>query len=95
MSLSHSPTGKMGCAKMSLVCSSHTTPQIDKFCRLCRAKPEDCDLAHRKVSFENMELLWEAIKYEQYQCLFGNVKIIGLLMDKHECFKKYCSFDCV
>lgn len=48
MSLSHSPTGKMGCttAKRSLVClssvASHTTAQIDEFCKLCQAKPEDC-----------------------------------------------------
>ena len=36
---------------------------------------------HQKESYDNMELLLEAIKYRGYQwCLCGDLKVIGLLM---------------
>ena len=51
---------------------------------------------HLKESYDNMELLLEAIKYCEYQwSLCGDVKVIGLLMDMQAGFKKYSCFLCL
>ena len=51
---------------------------------------------HLKESYDNMELLLEAIKYSEYQwSLCGDLKVIGLLMGMQACFTKYCCFLCL
>ena len=51
---------------------------------------------HLKESYDNMELLLEAIKYSEYQwSLCGDLKVIGLLMDMQAGFPKYCCFLCL
>ena len=51
---------------------------------------------HLKESYDNMELLLEAIKYSEYQwSLCGNLKVIGLLMGMQAGFTKYCCFLCL
>ena len=46
---------------------------------------------HLKESYDNMELLLEAIKYSEYQwSLCGDLKVIGLLMGMQAGFTKYC-----
>ena len=51
---------------------------------------------HLKESFDNMELLLEAIKYREYQwSLCGDLKVIGLLMGMQAGFTKYCCFLCL
>ena len=51
---------------------------------------------HLKVSYDNMELLLEAIKYSEYQGrLCGDLKVIGLLMGMQAGFTKYCCFLCL
>ena len=48
---------------------------------------------HLKESYDNMELLLEAIKYSEYQWnLCGDIKVIGLLMGMQAGFTKYCCF---
>ena len=50
---------------------------------------------HLKESYENMELLLEAIKYSEYQwILCGDLKVIGL-MGMQAGFTKYCCFLCL
>ena len=49
-----------------------------------------------KESYDNMELLLEAIKYSKYQwSLCGDRKVIGLLMGMQSGFTKYCCFLCL
>ena len=49
-----------------------------------------------KESYDNMELLLEAIKYSEYQwILCGDLKVIGLLMGMQAGFTKYCCFLCL
>ena len=49
-----------------------------------------------KESYDNMELLLEAIKYCEYQwSLCGDLKVIGLLMGMQAGFTKYCCFLCL
>ena len=51
---------------------------------------------HLKESYDNMELLLEAIKYSEYQwILCGDLKVIGLLMGMQAGFTKYCCFLCL
>ena len=51
---------------------------------------------HLKESYDNMKLLWEAIKYSEYQwSLCGDLKVIGLLMGMQAGFTKYCCFLCL
>ena len=51
---------------------------------------------HLKESYDNMELLSEAIKYSEYQwSLCGDLKVIGLLMGMQAGFTKYCCFLCL
>ena len=51
---------------------------------------------HLKESYDNMELLLEAIKYSEYQwSLCGDLKVIGLLMGMQAGFTKYCCFLCL
>ena len=51
---------------------------------------------HLKESYDNMELLLEAIKYSKYQwSLYGDLKVIGLLMGMQVGFTKYCYFLCL
>ena len=51
---------------------------------------------HLKESYDNMELLLEAIKYSEYQwSLSGDLKVIGLLMSMQAGFTKYCFFLCL
>ena len=51
---------------------------------------------HLKESYENMELLLEAITYSEYQwSLCGDLKVIGLLMGMQAGFTKYCCFLCL
>ena len=51
---------------------------------------------HLKESYDNMELLLEAIKYSEYQwSLCGDLKVIGLLMGMQVGFTKYCCFLCL
>ncbi|XP_076342444.1 uncharacterized protein LOC143242821 [Tachypleus tridentatus] len=51
---------------------------------------------HLKESCNNMELLLEAVKYNQYQwSLCGDLKVIGLLMGMQAGFTKYCCFLCL
>ena len=51
---------------------------------------------HLKESYDNMELLLEAIKYSEYQwSLGGDLKVIGLLMGMQAGFTKYCCFLCL
>ena len=51
---------------------------------------------HLKKSYDNMELLLEAIKYIEYQwSLCGDLKVIGLLMGMQTGFTKYCCFLCL
>ena len=46
-----------------------------------------------KESYDNMELLLEAVKYNQYQCsLCGDLKVIDLLMGMQAGFIKYFCF---
>ena len=48
---------------------------------------------HLKELYDNMELLLEAVKYNQYQWnLCGDLKIIGLFMGMQAGFTKYCCF---
>ena len=48
---------------------------------------------HLKESYDNVELLLEAIKYSEYQwSLCGDLKVIGLLMGMQAGFTKYCCF---
>ena len=48
---------------------------------------------HLKESYDNMELLLEAIKDSEYQwSLCGDLKVIGLLMGMPPGFTKYCCF---
>ena len=49
---------------------------------------------HLKESYDNMELLLEAIKYSEYQwILCRDLKVIGLLMGMHASFTKYGCWD--
>ena len=51
---------------------------------------------HLKESYDNMQLLLEAIKYSEYQwILCGDLKVIGLLMGMQAGFTKYCCFLCL
>ena len=51
---------------------------------------------HLKESYDNMELLLEAIEYSEYQwSLCGDLKVIGLLMGMQAGFTKYCCFLCL
>ncbi len=51
---------------------------------------------HLKESYDNIELLLEAIKYSEYQwSLCGDLKVIGLLMGMQAGFTKYCCFLCL
>ena len=51
---------------------------------------------HLKESYNNMELLLEAMKYSEYQwSLCGDLKVIGLLMSMQAGFTKYCCFLCL
>ena len=51
---------------------------------------------HLKESYDNMELLLEAIKYREYQwSLCGDLKVIDLLMGMQAGFTKYCCFLCL
>ena len=51
---------------------------------------------HLKESYDNMELLLEAIKYSEYQwILCGDLTVIGLLMAMQVGFTKYCCFLCL
>ena len=51
---------------------------------------------HLKASYDNVELLLEAIKYSEYQwSLCGDPKVIGLLMGMQAGFTKYCCFLCL
>ena len=51
---------------------------------------------HLKESYDNMELLLEAIKYSEYQwILCGEFKVIGLLMGMQAGFTKYRCFLCL
>ena len=51
---------------------------------------------HLKESYDNMELLLEAIKYSEYQwSLCGDLKVIGLLMGMQAGFTKYRCFLCL
>ena len=50
---------------------------------------------HLKESYDNMELLLEAIKYSEYQwSLCGDLKVIGLLMGMQAGFTNYCCSLC-
>ena len=50
---------------------------------------------HLKESYDNMELLLEAVKYSEYQwSLCGDLKVIGL-MGMQVGFTKYCCFLCL
>ena len=49
-----------------------------------------------KESYDNMELLLEAIKYSEYEwSLCGDLKVIDLLMGMQAGFTKYCFFLCL
>ena len=51
---------------------------------------------HLKESYDNMELLLEAIKYSKYQwILCGDLTVIGLLMGMQAGFTKYSCFLCL
>ena len=51
---------------------------------------------HLKESYDNMELLLEAIKYSEYQwILCRDLKVNGLLMGMQAGFTKYCCFFCL
>ena len=51
---------------------------------------------HLKESYDNMELLLEAIKYSEYEwSLCGDLKVVGLLMGMQTGFTKYCCFLCL
>ena len=51
---------------------------------------------HLKESYDNMELLLEAIKYNEYQwSLCGDLKVIGLLMGMQAGSPKYCCIFCL
>ena len=51
---------------------------------------------HLKESYDNMELLLEAIKYSEYQwSQCRDLKVIGLLMGMQAGFTKYCCFLCL
>ena len=51
---------------------------------------------HLKESYDNMELLLEAIKYSEYQwSLWGDLKVTGLLMGMQAGFTKYSCFLCL
>ena len=53
-------------------------------------------LVHLKESYDNMELLLEAIKYSEYQwSLCRDLKVICLLMGMQADFTKYCCFLCL
>ena len=48
---------------------------------------------HLNESYDNIELLFEGVKYNQYQWnLCGDLKVIGLIVSMQAGFTKYCCF---
>ena len=50
---------------------------------------------HSKESYENMNILTEAINYDKFKWqICGDLKVIALLLGLQQGFTKYCSFIC-
>jgi len=50
---------------------------------------------HNKESYENMEILMEAINYDKFKWqICGDLKVIALLFGLQQGFTKYCCFIC-
>jgi len=50
---------------------------------------------HNKESYENMKILMEAINYDKFKWqIYGDLKVIALLLVLKRGFTKYCCFIC-
>ena len=50
---------------------------------------------HMKETYDNMKQLLRCIKYEQHQWhLFGDLKVVALLLGLQGGYRKYCCFLC-
>jgi hypothetical protein len=50
---------------------------------------------HNMGSYENMKILIEAINYDKFKWqIFGDLKVIALLLGLQQGFTKYCCFIC-
>ena len=50
---------------------------------------------HNNKSYENMKILIESTNYEKLKCkIYGELKMIALLLGLQKVFTKYCCFIC-